>query len=63
MILFFRCCDDDNRGRVELFVKDNICYTIRNDLSIFIPYVIVTLFTEITEHSNQWSNDIISNIY
>ena len=61
--IIFRCRDDDNREGVRLFIKDNICYKIRNDLSIFIPHVIETLFIEITENSKQGPNTVIGIIY
>ena len=40
--------NDDNRGGVGLFIKNNYNYIIREDLSVFIPHVIETLFVEIT---------------
>jgi len=39
--------ENDNRGGVGMYIKDNIISTLRPDLSIFIPHVIETLFVEI----------------
>ena len=42
-----RNTDDDGRGGVGLFIKENISYHPREDLSIFIPHIIETFFIEI----------------
>ncbi len=44
-----RCRDinDDCRGGVALFIKDNIAFKIRDDLSVFIPHVFESLFVEV----------------
>ena len=39
--------DDGPRGGVGLFIKDNINFIIREDISVFIPHVIETIFIEI----------------
>ena len=52
---------DDNRGGVGFFIKDEINYTVRSDLSIFIPHVIETLFIEITK--NHGKPNIVGIIY
>ena len=53
--------DDDGRGGVGIFVKENINFKVRHDLSVFIPHVIETLFIEL-EYSNT-KNIIVGNIY
>ena len=40
--------DTDTRGGIGFFIKQSYTFKIRNDLSIFIPNVIETLFIEIT---------------
>ena len=42
-----RSDNDDGRGGVALYVKDNITYTVRQDLSVFNAHVIESLFIEI----------------
>ena len=39
--------NDDNHGGVGFFIKEGISYSVRTDLSIFIPHVIESLFIEI----------------
>lgn len=38
---------NSNGGGVGLYIKDNLNYKVRDDLSVFIPHVIETLFVEI----------------
>ncbi len=48
--------NDDTHGGVGLFIKENINYKIRDDLSGFIPHVFDSLFIAIVsadEHNNQ----------
>lgn len=56
-----RCRDDDGRGGVGLFVKDNINYKIREDLSAFIPHVFESLFIEVINQTEK--NTIVGVIY
>jgi len=42
-----RDINDDCRGGVGLFTKDNIDFKVRDDLSVFIPHVFESLFIEI----------------
>ena len=42
-----RCREDGARGGVGLFVKDNINYIVRDDLSVFISHVFESLFIEL----------------
>ena len=42
----FRIRTNCNRGGVGLFIKESYSYTVRDDLSVFIPHVIETLFVE-----------------
>ncbi len=51
---------DRSRGGVGLYVKNNISYKVRNDLSIFIPHILETIFIEI-KHKNR--NIIVGTIY
>jgi hypothetical protein len=53
--------DDDRQGGVGLYIKDNIKYIQRNDLSVFIPHVFESLFVEI--HIKKHSKLIIGVIY
>ena len=48
-----RCREQGNRGGVGLFIKDSINYKIREDISVFIPYVFESLFIEIESHLNK----------
>jgi len=43
--LLSSCRDDSPRGGVGIFVKDNINYKIRDDISVFIPHVFLNLFS------------------
>lgn len=43
---------DDSHGGVGMFIKSNINFQIRKDLSIFIPHVIESLFIEIKNKKN-----------
>ena len=52
---------NNSRGGVGLFVKDNIEFSIREDLSVFIPHVVETLFIEFTSKST--SKCILGVIY
>ena len=42
----FRIRTNCNRGGVGLFIKESYSYIVRDDLSVFIPHVIETLFVE-----------------
>ena len=53
--------DDGPRGGVGLFIKDNIHFIIREDISVFIPHVIETIFIEIVNDSKK--NKIVGVIY
>ena len=61
--LKFRTRDDndDNKRGVGLYIKDNIQFEVRKDLSVFIPHVIETIFIEV-EIPNK-KNNIIGVIY
>ena len=45
--LVTRCRDDGSRGGVGLFIKDDIHFKIRDDLSVFIPHIFESIFIEI----------------
>ncbi len=53
--------NDDNRGGVGLFIKEIIKYKVRQDLSIFIPHIIETLFVEVENQSGK--NNIVGVVY
>ena len=55
-----RCRESGSRGGVGLFIKDNINFKIRDDLSTFIPHVYESLFIEISTSSK---NNIVGVIY
>lgn len=38
---------DDCHGGVGLYIKDTVQFNVRNDISVFIPHVIETLFVEV----------------
>ena len=52
---------DDGRGGVALFVKDHLNYFRREDLSIFIPHVIESIFIEV--QNNRSKPFIVGIIY
>ena len=49
--LLTRCRDSGKRGGVGLFVKDNINYKIRDDLSTLIPLVFESICIEFGDNS------------
>ena len=46
-----RPASDDGRGEVGLFINSDLKYTVREDLSTFIPHVCECLFIEIDMHT------------
>ena len=38
-----------NPGGVGVYIKDSISYTLRKDLSVFIPHIFELLFTEVNK--------------
>ena len=48
----FRCKqrpkDDDGRGGVGFFIKNDLKYEVKDEYSVFIPHIIETLFIEVT---------------
>ena len=56
-----RCRHNGHRGGVALFIKENIQYKIREDISVFIPHIFESLFIEINTHEGNKS--IIGVIY
>ena len=61
--LISRSRENSHRGGVGLFmdIKDNINFTIRNDISIFIPHIFESVFIEVDNPSSK--NSIIGIIY
>jgi hypothetical protein len=59
--LITRSRNDDNHGGVGLFVKQNVQFKIREDLSIFIPHVFESIFIEVLSNTNK--NTIVGVIY
>ena len=45
--------NDDGHGGVALFIKEHYTFSIREELSIFIPHVIETIFVEVQNKSNK----------
>ena len=58
--LISRCRWEGTRDGVGLFIKDTLNYTIREDISVFIPNVCETLFIEII---NNGRNVIVGVLY
>ena len=59
--LLTRCREDGTRGGVGLFMKDNINYRVRDDLSVFMPHVFESLFIELVHKANK--HTIVGVIY
>ncbi len=59
--LIARCRDDGPRGGVGLFIKDNVNYKIRDDISVFIPHIFESVFIEVMSKSER--NTIVGVIY
>ena len=59
--LISRCRIDGSRGGFGLFIKDNIQYKIRQDLSVFEQHVFESVFVEVDLQSG--SNLIVGVIY
>ena len=52
---------DDGRGGVGLFINSNFTYVKRDDLSVFIPHVIESVFFEI--QINERKTIIVGVVY
>ena len=59
--LIIRCREDDKQGGVGMFIKGNINYTIREDLSVFMPHIFESLFVETSSSSSK--SKIIGVVY
>ena len=59
--LITRCRDDGSRDGAGLFIKDDIHFNIRKDLSGFIPHVFESFFIEIDSKSEK--SKIVGIIY
>ena len=59
--LISRSRENSPRGGVGLFIRDEVNFKIRDDLSVFIPHVIETVFIEIINKSSK--NHILGVIY
>ena len=56
-----RTRENSSRGGVGLYINENIQYTIREDISVFIPHIFESIFIEVkTKHEK---NQIIGVIY
>jgi len=53
--------DKCNRGGVGLYIKDSLQYTIRDDLSVFIPHIFESIFIEVKIKKER--NKIVGVIY
>ena len=51
--LITQCRDDGLRGGVGLFIKDNINYKVREDISVFTPHIFESLFIEIIQQNEK----------
>ncbi len=58
-----RTRDDSNRGGVGLFISNNISFTIREDLSVFIPHIYESLFIEVKSSNKHMNTQIVGVIY
>ena len=47
---------EGGRGGMTLYIKDNLTYVKRDDLSIFIPHVFESIFFEISCNSKKNCN-------
>ena len=56
-----RCREDGPRGGVCLFIKENLIYKLRDDIGVFIPHILESVFIEIT--NTHGKNLIIGVIY
>ncbi len=59
--ILYKTRTDSNRGGIGLYINETMTYTIREDLSLFIPHVYESLFVEI--HVTQSRNIICGIIY
>ena len=59
--LIARCRHDSPRGGVGIFVKNTTNYTIREDLSLFLPHIFESIFIEIINESSK--NSVVGVIY
>ncbi len=59
--LISRCRDDGPRGGVGFFIRDNINFKIRDDLSVFTPHIFESVFIEIMNKSGK--NTIVGVVY
>ena len=59
--LISRCRDDGPRGGVGLFIRENINYKIRDDISVFLPHIFESLFVEISYTGSK--NIIVGVVY
>ncbi len=59
--LLLRCRDDGPRGGVGLFIRDSIDFKTREDLSVYIPNILESLFVEIINKSSR--NIIVGVVY
>lgn len=57
----YKVRDNCSHGGVGLFIKDDINFEIRNDLSVFIPHIFESLFVQIRD--TKYSNMIVGVIY
>ena len=56
-----RCRDDGPKGGVALFIKENINFKLRQDISVFIPHVFKYLFIELVSETEK--NTIVGVVY
>ena len=61
--LITKCRDDGFRGGVGIFIKENINYKLREDLSVFIPHIFESIFIEIEIGVSSCKSCIIGVVY
>ena len=49
----FKCRNNGNRGGVGLYVKEDRSFTVREDLSIFIPNVFESVFVDVVQENHK----------
>ena len=59
--LVSRCREDGPGGGVDVFIKDNLVFKIRDDIGIFIPRIFESIFIKII--NTQGKNLIVGVVY
>ena len=59
--LLSNCRDDGPRGGVGIFIKENINFSLRSDISVFLPHIFESIFVEVINQSGK--NSVVGVIY